>query len=84
MELKLEEGRPDFENDKEYVLAMFWKACYGAYSADVEEIEESRDEDGNIHYVTVWFKKRMPQVVDVKGLGPFEMVAKIIRQAKLK
>ncbi|WP_299413631.1 hypothetical protein [uncultured Dialister sp.] len=84
MELKLEEGRPDYENDKEYVLAMFRKACYGAYSADVEEIEESRDEGGDIDYATVWFKKRLPQVVDVKGLGPFEMVAKIIRQAKLK
>lgn len=84
MELKLEEGRPDYENDKEYVLAMFRKACYGAYSTDVEEIEESRGEGGDIDYVTVWFKKRLPQVVDVKGLGPFEMIAKIIRQAKLK
>lgn len=84
MELKLEEGRSDFENDKEYVLAPFRKACYGAYSADVEEIEESRDEGGNICYVTVWFKNRLPQVVDVKGMGPFEMVTKIIRQAKLK
>lgn len=83
MELNFER-RPAYENDKEYVLAMLEKACYGSYSTDVEEIEENRDEDGDIHYVTVWFKKRLPQVVDVKGLGPFEMVAKIIKVAKLK
>lgn len=83
MELNFEK-RPAYENDKEYVLVMFDKACYGFYSTDVEEIEENRDEDGDIHYVTVWFKKRPPQVVDVKGLGPFEMVAKIIKAAKLK
>lgn len=83
MELNFER-RPAYENDKEYVLAMFDKACYGSYSTDVEEIEENRDEDGDINYVTVWFKKRLPQVVDVKGLGPFEMVAKIIKVARLK
>lgn len=75
--------RADYENDKDFVLAMFEKACYGAYCLDVEDLEREYSEDGSITAVTVVFKKRAPVRVNVDGMHPFRAIAEIIKQAGL-
>lgn len=80
----IQETRQDFGDDVDFVLSMFERACYGAYSADVEYIEKGYFNDGSIRTVTVWFRHKDRMIVDVSGLGPFQMVKKIIEKAGLK
>lgn len=76
--------RGRFMDDKEFVLACFELACAGAASCDVTGISPSHEPWGDVRHAAVFTESRGTIYVMLKGLGPFEAIEKIIKEAKLK
>lgn len=77
-------SRAAFGSDKEYVIYLLDKAIREVKTCSMDGLATAHEPDGEVRHVALLPKKGKTLYVMVKGLGPFEAVEKIIKEAKLK
>lgn len=77
-------SRAAFMDDKEYVIYCLHEAIRGVKTCSMDGLAAAHEPDGEVRHVALCPKKGKTLYVMVKGLGPFEAVEKIIKEAKLK
>lgn len=77
-------SRTAFMDDKEYVIYLLHEAIREVKTCSMDGLAAAHESDGDVHHVALFPKKRKTIYVMLKGLGPFEAIEKIIKEAKLK
>lgn len=77
-------SRAAFGSDKEYAIYLLDKAIREVKTCRMDGLAAAHEPDGEVRHVALCPKKGKTLYVMVKGLGPFEAVEKIIKEAKLK